>query len=110
MSDLPKSVGKPHRAALRHHARSLKPRIAKPDQSLKHSDIIFFNQGAEKSFVKLLTDILKEEHRLPYREALREAAYELNVSIETSQRYLEKHIARHAEFKLEEGYVILRPH
>jgi hypothetical protein len=108
MSDLPKSVGIPHRQAHRDYARSLKIKIVKPDQTMKQSDIMGFNQEAEKAFIGLLHNILVEEEKITYREALREGAYEIGISLETSKRYLEKHCARHAEFKLSEGYVILR--
>jgi hypothetical protein len=82
--------------------------VERPGQGLKQSDILAFNHDAEKSFVVLLTEILREDGRLSYREAVREAAYELNVSIETAKRYLEKHSARRAEFCIEDGSVTLR--
>jgi predicted transcriptional regulator YheO len=82
--------------------------IEKPGQGLKQTDILAFNQDAEKAFVRLITELLREDGKLSYREAVREAAYELNVSIETAKRYLEKHSARRAEFCIEDGLVTLR--
>jgi hypothetical protein len=121
MSDLPKTVGRSHRAALRNHLAknpiqkdeavkptSKKARSEKPDQGLKQTDIVSFNHEAERSFVKLIQDIIREDGPLSYREAIREAAYELNVSIETAKRYMEKHSARRAEFSISDGYVSLR--
>lgn len=121
MSDLPKSVGRAHRSAIRNHLAGKdqyvetatkqakrKTKSEKPDQGLKQTDIISFNQGAERSFVKLLQGIIREDGPLTVREAIREAAYELNVSVETAKRYLEKHSARRAEFSISDGYVSLR--
>jgi hypothetical protein len=82
--------------------------IDKPGQGLKESDILAFNHDAEAAFVSLITGILQEDGKLSYREAVREAAFELNVSIETAKRYLEKHSARRAEFYIEDGSVTLR--
>lgn len=80
----------------------------KSDQGLKQTDIIAFNQGAEGEFVKMLQEIIKADGPISIREAIREAAYELNVSTETAKRYLEKHTARRAEFNVSDGYVRLR--
>jgi predicted transcriptional regulator YheO len=82
--------------------------IEMPSQGLKQSDILTFNTNAEKAFVRLISEILREDGQLPYRAAIREAAYELNVSTETAKRYLEKHCARRAEFSIEDGSVTLR--
>ena len=141
MSDLPRNVGIPHRAAIRNNVaklnqgkdtmtdqsdvsqkklsgskppRAIKPAgarrapVERPGQGLKESDILAFNHGAEHAFVDLITGILAEEGKLSYRNAVREAAYELGVSIETAKRYLEKHSARRAEFCIEDGSVSLR--
>jgi hypothetical protein len=121
MSDLPKSVGKAHRAALRNYLAEKdktvelaskqpkrKSRTERPDQGLKQTDIISFNQGAEQSFVRIIQGIISEDGPISVREAIREAAFELNVSVETAKRYLEKHSARRAEFSISDGYVILR--
>jgi hypothetical protein len=113
-SDLPENIVRPHRAALRAHAQAASGktksprRIDLPSQGLKQSDILTFNNDAERAFVRLISEILREDGPLSYREAIREAAYELNVSTETAKRYLEKHSARRAEFCIEDGYVSLR--
>jgi hypothetical protein len=82
--------------------------VEKPGQGLKQSDIVAFNHSAEGAFVTLITGLLTDDGKLSYREAIREAAYELGVSIETAKRYLEKHSARRAEFCCEDGSVKLR--
>jgi len=82
--------------------------IEMPSQGLKQSDILSFNCDAEKAFVRLISQILQEDGPLAYRDAVREAAFELNVSTETSKRYLEKHCARRAEFSIADGFVTLR--
>jgi hypothetical protein len=138
MSDLSESVARPHRAAHRNYAHLPEPkkesmtkqddtrpkkisrpkptrpagkqrdRIEGPGQGLKQTDIVAFNHHAEHAFVALITGILQEDGKLSYREAVREAAYELGVSIETAKRYLEKHSARRAEFCIDDGSVTLR--
>lgn len=138
MSDLSESVGRPHRAAHRHYAhlpepgkdtltkqdkaaprkssrpKAVKPAVRKsaptkkPGQGLKQTDIVAFNQDAEVAFVDLIAGILREDGQLSYREALQEAAYELNISTETAKRYLVKHSARRAEFCIEGRSVTLR--
>jgi hypothetical protein len=80
----------------------------KPGPGLKQSNVVAFNQDAEVAFIRLITGILKEDGKLSYREAVRETAFELNVSIDTAKRYLEKHSARRAEFCIEDGSVTLR--
>lgn len=82
--------------------------IEKPGQGLKQTDIVAFNQDAEVAFISLITGILKEDGKLSYREAIQEAAYELNISTETAKRYLVKHSARRAEFSIEDGSVTLK--
>ena len=82
--------------------------VERPGQGLKQSDIVAFNHEAEKSFVKLISELVQEDVSISYREAVREAAFELNISIETAKRYLEKHSARRAEFCIDDGSVTLR--
>ena len=87
--------------------------IKKPDQGLKQTDLVAFNHGAEQAFISLLTDLIRSEQGvISYREAVREVAFELNISIKTAQTYLEKHSARRAEFSIADGNVRLRetPH
>ena len=89
-------------------ARNQLKQIERPGQGLKQSDILAFNHEAEKSFVELISELLQENGSISYREAVREAAFELNISIETAKRYLEKHSARRAEFCIDDGSVTLR--
>ena len=79
-----------------------------PSQGLKQTDIISFNQDAEAAFIGLISGILREEGQLSYRDAIQEAAFELNVSTETAKRYLVKHSARRAEFCLTGKSITLR--
>ena len=83
-------------------------RAASPSQGLKQTDIVAFNQDAEVAFVALISGILREDGQLSYREAIQEAAFELNVSTETAKRYLVKHSARRAEFCLTGKSITLR--
>jgi predicted transcriptional regulator YheO len=89
-------------------ARNINTQVKRPGQGLKQSDILAFNHEAEKSFVELISELIQEDGSISYREALREAAFELNISIETAKRYLEKHSARRAEFCVDDGSVRLR--
>ena len=82
--------------------------IETPGQGLKQSDILAFNCDAEHKFILLITKMLREDGSLSYREAIIEAAFELDVSPATSKRYLDKHSARRAEFSIEDGSVTLR--
>jgi len=83
-------------------------RIEQPGQGLKESDVVAFNGVSDPAFVELITGILREEGKLSYRDALRETAFELGVSIETAKRYFERHSARRAEFCIENRFVTLR--
>lgn len=85
-----------------------KPIEALPNQGLKQSDIVAFNCDAEHKFVLLIAKMLQEDGSLSYREAIIEAAFELDVSPATSKRYLDKHSARRAEFSITDGFVTLR--
>jgi hypothetical protein len=76
--------------------------------NLKSIDLVEFNQRAEIEFVRLITDYLKEAGELSPREIYAEASYELNISIETAKRYLLKHTARRAEFRMTGGKVVLK--
>lgn len=109
MSALSKEVGKAHRAAHKHYDND-RPRMKfkKPNQSLKSTDLVAFNQEAEPAAILLISGILKHEGRITYKNALREIAFEVGISTMTAQRYLERHLARRAEFKLEDGFLILR--
>jgi hypothetical protein len=81
--------------------------------TLKSLDLTEFNSRAEQEFVNLVAEFVRErgENNLPrVREVLAEAAFELNISIETAKRYLLKHTARRAEFVVADGKVGLREH
>ncbi len=80
--------------------------------TLKTLDLTEFNTRAEAEFVLLVSEFIRErESNLPrVREVLAEAAFELNISIETAKRYLLKHTARRAEFQVIDGKVGLREH
>lgn len=89
--------------------RTRKEQTKKPDQGLKQTDVVAFNHEAEPAFVSLIKGLIQSENgAISYREAVREAAFELNVSIDTAKRYLEKHSARRAEFSIADGSVKLR--
>jgi len=76
--------------------------------TLKALDLTEFNTRAEAEFVKLVADFIREEGEQRVRAVLAEAAFELNISIETAKRYLLKHSARRAEFVINDGKVGLR--
>jgi|GEM_PF-4803252 len=80
--------------------------------TLKSLDLTEFNTRAEQEFVTLVAEFVRERgENLPrVREVLAEAAFELNISIETAKRYLLKHTARRAEFVVTDGKVGLREH
>lgn len=127
MSDLPKAVGRAHRAALRNYtkntpgqkdihvdkpaqkAKQKKSKTGRPDQGLKETDVNAFSNQAERCFVELIKDTITEDGGpIPINVALQEAAYELNISVLTAQRYLLKFTARRAPFMVKDGYVSLR--
>jgi hypothetical protein len=72
--------------------------------SLKAIDVIAFNASAERKFVELARRLCP----CPVSYLVREAAYMLDVSIETTKRYLLKHSASNAEFVVMRGVVMLR--
>lgn len=76
--------------------------------TLKAIDLLEFNGRAEQEFVKITKEYIEQEGSQSVRAILAEAAFELNISIETAKRYLLKHTARRAEFKIEAGKVELR--
>ncbi len=77
--------------------------------TLKALDLTEFNSRAEQEFVKLVSEFVMECGSNPsVGEVLAEAAFELNISVETAKRYLLKHSARRAEFVVSDGRVGLR--
>ena len=71
---------------------------------LKQADVVAFNSEAEKTFVALVRTLAP----CSVSDAVREAAFELNISVETAKRYLIKHTARRAEFVIACGVVQVR--
>lgn len=83
------------------------------DQSwkqLKAADPATFNQGAERAFIRWLkTHLLRaKDSELAYGWIITNAAYELDVSIPTVQRYVRKLSADLAPFVVDGGVVRLR--
>lgn len=96
--------------------RQLKSRAGKGAgfRDKKHVDILSFNAGAEAQFIELIRAMIEETDKksggaISISEVLRETAYELDVSTTTAKRYLTKHSARRAEFKVFGEYVMLNP-
>ena len=77
--------------------------------NLKSTDLISFNTEADQVFIAMLTKLIEHGGGISYSSAVRECAFELDVSTETIKRYLTKHTASRAEFVLEKGFVFLRP-
>jgi hypothetical protein len=138
MSDLPKGVGIPHRAAQRNvnkvmaakdHARvAARPaarQVAAPVQAhvqphgeqvndtpnrLKAVDIVAFNQAAELGAIAYLSQYIELHGAPSYNTACSLIALEMDVSTETAKRYLRKYSVEHpkAKFKVENGMVYNR--
>lgn len=123
MSDLPKAVGRAHRAAIRSHlagkdkdvekpgqkSKKKSSKSEKPDPGLKQTDVIAFNNETEPCFVELIKKIIQEDGgSIPVKVAVQEAAYELHISVKTAESYLLKFTARRAPFMVSDGYVSLR--
>lgn len=72
---------------------------------LKNLDVISFNANAEKFFVELTKKFIVEEGPQSVGAIVAEGAFELDISIETAKRYLLKHTARRAEFKISDKMV-----
>ena len=103
------AVGRERRQTAREEAEARKrdeAERAKRD-ALKAVDVIAFNTASERAFVGFLTEFVSTE-RVTVLDAIRESAFELNVSTETAKRYLLKHTARRASFAIESGVVVLR--
>ena len=75
---------------------------------LKALDIVSFNAVAEELFVLLITDYIQTDGPQPAAAIYAEAAFELDISIETAKRYLLKHTARRAEFVIQDKMVSLK--
>jgi hypothetical protein len=137
MSDLPKSVGQPHRAAQRNvnqrnTARERNqpvrpgmmgqravsgppaPVVSEPGNDapgrLKAVDVVAFNQAAELGAIAYLSRYIQEHGAPSYNTACSLIALEMDVSTETAKRYLRKYSVDHpkAKFKIENGMVYTR--
>jgi hypothetical protein len=84
--------------------------IEKPSQGLKQTDLVAFNQGAEKAAVAYLTEYIRRKGSPMFNMACNLIALEIGVSTETSKRYLRKYSVDHprACFSIEDGYVKIR--
>jgi len=72
--------------------------------SLKTVDVVAFNRAAEMRFVEIARRLVP----CAASHLVRETAYMLDVSIETTKRYLIKHTAAAAEFEVVRGVVLLK--
>jgi hypothetical protein len=77
-------------------------------RELKAIDLVAFNRSAEERFCDYLQSLLRYEDALSVLDAIRECAFELDISPETAKRYLLKHTARRAAFIIADGKVRLR--
>ena len=76
---------------------------------LKSVDLVAFNYSAERRFVDVVRAFLREEGSpQSVNSVIAEGAFELDVSTETAKRYLLKHSARRAEFRIDKKMVFLR--
>ena len=62
------------------------------------------------AFHSLICKLIATEGPLTRNDVLAETAFELNVSIETARRYLDKHTARREHFSFTEGGKVTCPH
>lgn len=74
-------------------------------RTLKALDIVEFNRQAESEFVYITRNLLAVNPSMRAREVCIETAARLDVSIETTKRYLLKHSASISEFIIEKGWV-----
>jgi hypothetical protein len=74
-------------------------------RTLKATDLVEFNRIAECEFVRIVLGLMGEYGAVRVREVCIEAAYRLDISIETAKRYLLKHSAFSAQFSIEKGWV-----
>jgi len=77
----------------------------------KHVDLMSFSAGAELQFVEGVRKLIEKEAsgQVPINVVYQEMAYELDVSPQTAKRYLIKHSARRAEFRVFGPAVMLNP-
>jgi hypothetical protein len=138
MSDLPKNIAIPHRTAHRNYnskkglqkgqkdislASGIMPKTTvqkrgngrssgsdAPGQNLKQTDLVEFNQAAEKVAVQFLAEHIRRKGSPSFNTACALIALELDISTETAKRYLRKYSVDHpkAPFAIENGFVMLR--
>jgi hypothetical protein len=72
--------------------------------SLKAIDVIAFNASAERKFVEIARRLVP----CSVSHLVRETAFALDVSVETTRRYLLKYSAAAAEFEVVRGVVLLK--
>lgn len=82
----------------------------RPDQGLKQTDLVAFNQGAEKAAIAFLTEYIRRKGNPMFNTACNLIALELDVSTETAKRYLRKYSVDHPKacFSIQDGYVKIR--
>lgn len=103
---LPRSL----HARLRTTSESQSSRSSQSWRSLKSSDVTSFNAGAEAHFVLWLTARINaaEFRAVSIGWVYSNAAYELDISVETVKRYLMKHTADLAEFHSDGKVITVR--
>ena len=84
MSDLPRSVKKPHYTAIRN---SLRKPAKFQGEVMKSMDLVAFNKSAEMFFVEWLANAIstKPKGSVTTGWVIPNAAFQLNVSIETAK-------------------------
>jgi hypothetical protein len=77
----------------------------------KHIDLMSFSTGAEIQFVERVRQLIEKESsgQVAINVVYQEMAYELDISPQTAKRYLIKHSARRAEFRVFGPAVMLNP-
>jgi len=89
-------------AALRHHAQTLDAMDQENSwRQAKPVDLVAFNGGAEAHFITWTTQRIRHSRTksIDVNWLISNAAYELDVSVLTIKRYLQKHTADRAPFK-----------
>jgi len=78
--------------------------------ALKAEDLVAFNTKAEEFFVYWLAEAIRgtKGEGIPPSKVIQNAAFELDISLDTARRYLVKHTADRAEFHSDGKRVTLR--
>lgn len=92
------------------HAREDAERETEAWRKEKANDPVSFNAGAEEHFIAWLKKkILRSQTKsIAYAWAVSNAAYELDVSVITIKRYIQKHTADRADFQTNGKHIVLR--